>query len=576
MLTKKQKILIAAVLAVCLLLGIGLGVVIGNHMDRKADEETVKVVSDVTAAPIESDGTVKTEEAAGTEEAGEVPETETGTEEIGTVTEEKEILTEESVTETGEAVTEGTGTTEDAGTPTPTPTAKPKNTATPTPTTAPKTAKTESGTPVSNHGQLSVKGVSLVDKNGKSYQLQGVSTHGLQWFPQYVTKATFKTLRDEWGVNCIRLAMYTYEGGYCDGADKTKLKKVVTDGVEYATELGMYVIIDWHVLNEQTPTKYQSEAVTFFTEMAKKYADYNNVIYEICNEPNSGTSWSTIKSYAETVIPVIRKYDKDAVIIVGTPTWSQDVDVVAKDPIKNQTNIMYALHFYAGTHKDDLRNKYKTAISAGLPIFVSEFGITDASGNGSCDTASANTWISLLNSNNTSYCIWNLANKNESSCLLKSSCTKVSGFTASDLSEEGTWYVNLLSGGINLPKTDTSANSGNSANSGSNSSNQDSNSSGSSEAPAAISYTGGGATISSNSTWTEDGKSCYSMNFSFDSDVTGKTVTVTFNNNVTCLDSWGGDVTTSGKTLTIKNTQTWFGMNLAGDGALTVKSVSIK
>ena len=207
--------------------------------------------------------------------------------------------------------------------------------------------------------------------------------------------------------------MYTDEGGYCAGGDKAALKKLVKDGVKYATDLGLYVIIDWHILHDYDPNQNKDEAIKFFDEMSKEFASYNNVFYEICNEPNGGISWSSVKSYAEEVIPVIRKNDPKGIIIVGTPTWSQDVDIAAKNPIKGYDNIMYALHFYAGTHKDNIRSKMKTAIEAGLPVFVSEYGICDASGNGACNETEANKWVAFMDNYGVSYMIWNLANKNE-------------------------------------------------------------------------------------------------------------------------------------------------------------------
>jgi endoglucanase len=313
-------------------------------------------------------------------------------------------------------------------------------------TTSQIKAEPESGTPVANHGGLSVNGTDLVDEGGSKFQLKGVSTHGIGWFPQYVTKETFQTLRDDFNVNTIRLAMYTAEGsGYCTGGNKTELKKLVENGVEYATELGMYVIIDWHVLNDNNPNTYKSEAIEFFQEMSKKYASYDNVLYEICNEPNGATTWADVKSYATDVISEIRKNDSDAVILVGTPTWSQDVDAAAADRIANDENVMYVLHFYAATHKDDLRNKLVAAHKAGLPVFISEFSICDASGNGSVDYDSASKWLSLIQDYNISYVGWNLSNKAESSALLKSSCTKISGFSESDLSETGKWLFESFS-----------------------------------------------------------------------------------------------------------------------------------
>lgn len=310
----------------------------------------------------------------------------------------------------------------------------------------------ESGTPVSNHGALSVKGTDLVDQNGKIYQLKGVSTHGLAWFPEYVNKDAFQSIRDDWGGNVIRLAMYSDEnGGYCSGGDQAALKQLVESGVDAATELGMYVIIDWHVLGEQDPLRHKDEAKQFFDEMSKKYASYDNVLYEICNEPNGGATWSgNVRPYAEAVIPVIRANDKDAVIIVGTPTWSQDVDVVANDvishPIPDAGNVMYALHFYAATHTDSLRNKLTTARNQGLPIFISECSICDASGNGGNDYNQAEKWFDLINDNQLSYCCWSLCNKDETSALISSGCSKTSGWSESDLSETGKWIRKKMRG----------------------------------------------------------------------------------------------------------------------------------
>ena len=305
----------------------------------------------------------------------------------------------------------------------------------------------ESGTPLDNHGKLSIKGTDIVDKNGDPYQLKGVSTHGLAWFPDYVNKEAFQTLRDDWGANLIRLAMYTAEnGGYCEGGDQAKLKSLVDDGVEYATDLGMYVIIDWHILHDLTPTAHQDEAIAFFDEMSAKYADYDNVLYEICNEPNGSTTWSDVKGYAEEVIPVIRANDKDAIIIVGTPTWSQDVDQAAADPITGEENIAYTTHFYAATHKDNIRSKVKTAHDKGLCVFISEFSICDASGNGGIDYDSADDWFEMINDYNLSYAGWNLSNKDETSSLISSSCDKKSGWTDDELSETGKWLKSQISG----------------------------------------------------------------------------------------------------------------------------------
>lgn len=306
--------------------------------------------------------------------------------------------------------------------------------------------KPDGKSPVDTHGKLSVKGTDLVDKNGKKFQLKGVSTHGLQWFPQYVNEAAFKTLRDNWGANVVRLAMYTAEGGYCNGGNKKDIENTLHKGVDAATALGMYVIIDWHILSDGNPNTYADEAAAFFDKVSKKYAKNVNVIYEICNEPNGGTSWSEIKKYADRIIPVIRANDKDAIILVGTPTWSQEVDKVAANPVNNPKNVMYTLHFYAATHKDDIRNRLTTARNAGTPVFVSEFSICDASGNGGIDYDSAEKWKNLINKYNISYCGWSLCNKAETSALISSGCSKTSGWSTNELSEAGKWLRNFIKG----------------------------------------------------------------------------------------------------------------------------------
>ena len=294
--------------------------------------------------------------------------------------------------------------------------------------------------PVSQHGKLSVNGTNIVDKNGNIFQLKGISTHGLQWFPQYVNQEAFNYMRDEWKINTVRLAMYSAPNdGYT-----TDLHKLVSDGVEYAKNSGLYVIIDWHILSDGNPNINKASAINFFKEMSTKYKDYENVIYEICNEPNGDVQWERdVKPYAQEVITEIRKIDDDAIIIVGTPTWSQDVDVVAQSPITGFENIMYTLHFYSATHKEYLRQKAMTALNSGLPIFVSEFGICDASGNGNVDINEANQWIDFLNQNNISWICWNLSNKNESSAILKNT-DKVTDWTEAELSDEGKWLVETL------------------------------------------------------------------------------------------------------------------------------------
>lgn len=318
-------------------------------------------------------------------------------------------------------------------------------------------------TPYQMHGKLKVSGTKLLDKKSKTVQLRGVSLHGIQHtngsttaFKDYANKSAFKQLRDEWGVELIRIPVYTAEGGYCQGRAQ-EMDKTIQNAVKYATDLGMYVIIDWHILSDGNPQIYQNQANTFFKKYAKKYKSNNHVLYEICNEPN-GVDWTTVKNYAVPIIKTIRSYNKDAIVIVGTPDWSQlptysDSYNVAKNPIRQKDigksgnslakNVLYSIHFYSATHYDNIINNVKAAHNAGLPIFCTEFSVCDASGNGNYDLKNATKWMGVLRRYHISFVIWNLSNNNESSAMLKPNCTKLNNFKKSDLTVTAKWYIDV-------------------------------------------------------------------------------------------------------------------------------------
>ena len=311
-------------------------------------------------------------------------------------------------------------------------------------------------TPVGKHGKLHLKKVAgygnapvIVDKNDNPYQLRGASSHGIQWDVgyNYVNKGAMQSLRDEWGVNLFRMACYVTQDGYTVGA-QSRMDQKIEEGVQAAKELGMYVIVDWHI-HAENPHTTKSWAKDFFKKYATKYKDYDNVIFEICNEP-TGVQWYTgggndLYSYCKEIAGIIRDCGSDALIVCGTNTWSQDVEDVAKKPLKDDgfEDILYTFHFYSGSHYADKMAKVKTATADGTPIFVTEFGICDASGNGGFDTANADAWIKLCDSYNISYACWSFCNKGESASYLSTSCSKTTGgYVASDLATTGIWLVN--------------------------------------------------------------------------------------------------------------------------------------
>lgn len=403
----------------------------------------------------------------------------------------------------------------------------------------------------SHHGKLHVENGKLKDQNNEVVQLKGVSTHGINWFPQYVNQSDFNDLFNQWNANVVRLALYVTDyNGYCSGRNQTQLRNLVEEGIEYALKSDMYVIVDWHILSDGNPLDHVDTAKVFFNEISKKYKNHNNIIYEICNEPNgSGGTWANIKNYANQVIPIIRNNNKDAVILVGTPNWDQELQYPMQDPLP-YNNLMYTLHFYAATHKEALRNIAKTALQHNVPIFVSEFGICDASGTGGIDINSGDAWMKLLNQYQVSYCKWNLSNKNETSAMIKSSCTKTSGFTENDLTDSGKWYLQQLDGKLLINQSGNGDNPQNNDKDSQNDSDTD-------KVQKSETVSGTKIQIDKANSWKEGSKTNiqYSVTLHNTSSEpkSGWSFTITFDSVPTIRNHWNCNVSVSGKTVTVSN-----------------------
>jgi endoglucanase len=278
--------------------------------------------------------------------------------------------------------------------------------------------------PVATHRQLTIENGKIKNASGQPVQLKGMSLFWSQWQPQFYNQESVENLVTEWDIQLIRAAMAIEHEGYLE--NPVREKKKVKTVIEAAIDLGIYVIVDWH---DHHAEDHLPQAKEFFSEIAREYGDYPNLIYEVYNEPLE-VSWSQVlKPYHEEVVAAIREHDPDNIIVLGTPTWSQRVDLAAEDPLTGE-NLAYTLHFYAGTHRQELRDIAKTAIDKGLPIFVTEFGTTDANGDGLVYAKETGEWMEFMDRHNLSWANWSVADKDESSAAV------LPGTTPSEINNE--------------------------------------------------------------------------------------------------------------------------------------------
>lgn len=302
----------------------------------------------------------------------------------------------------------------------------------------------EAQTPVAKNGQLRVIGTKLCNQYGNPIQLRGMSTHGIQWYGWggCLNEASLDALAYDWGADVLRISLYVQEGGY--ETDPAGFTAQVNRLIEEATERGMYALVDWHQLTPGDPNYNLTRAKTFFSAIANQHKNKNNIIYDICNEPNSGATWAKIKTYADQMIPHIRAIDNDAVILVGTHGWSTfglSGDGSLQDVLNNPLtfpNVMYTFHFYARSHRTAYLNQLNAA-SDRLPVFVTEFGTQEASGDGQNDFPMAQQFIDLMRNKKISWTNWNYSDDFRSGAVWQTGTCGNGPWTTARLKAAGLW-----------------------------------------------------------------------------------------------------------------------------------------
>ena len=283
-------------------------------------------------------------------------------------------------------------------------------------------------TPVERHGQLRVQGTKLVDEHVTPVQLRGVSMGWHNMWPRFYNGGTVERLTRDWGADIVRCSVGVAHLDSGFDCDSVAAYAVVDSIVGGAVRNGAYVLVDFH----SHPNKL-ADARRFFTHVAGKYSHLPNMMYEIWNEPTE-VPWREGEEYAEARVPVIRGLDTDAVIVVPTPRWDQEVDKAADDPVEGFGNLLYSLHYYAATHKQWLRDKAEYARAKGLPLIMSECASMLHTGDGVLDTKEWDEWMQYADNHGISWIAWSLSDKDESCSMLRpSAASDGRGWLDSDL-----------------------------------------------------------------------------------------------------------------------------------------------
>lgn len=303
-----------------------------------------------------------------------------------------------------------------------------------------------SNTPVGRNGRLHVCENTLCNERNEQVQLRGMSSHGIQWLGNCLTDESLDTLAYEWNSDLLRISMYVQEGGY--ETDPEGFTNQVNSLIEMASNRGMYVIVDWHQLTPGDPNANTELAIEFFTKIAKMNAHRNNIIYDVANEPNN-VSWSRIRDYAMKVIPVVQRFDSDAVVLIGTHAWASmgvsdggSAREIVNNPIPLD-NIMYTYHFYAASHGKQYRDNLEWAAQR-LPIFVTEWGTQNSAGEGANNFTSSQAYLDIMNRYNISWANWNYSDDWRSGAVWKSGTCSSGNWSDSNLKEAGLWIKDKI------------------------------------------------------------------------------------------------------------------------------------
>jgi len=245
--------------------------------------------------------------------------------------------------------------------------------------------------------RISVSGNKFVSAKGDTMVFRGVNASdpdklsmNKHWNKEYFIEAK------NWGANIIRFPVHPTAWRK---QGKEKYLQLLDQGVQWAKELGMYVIIDWHSIGNLKSELYQNdmyettrkETFEFWRTMAIHFKGNTTVaFFELYNEPTvfngqlGVCSWQDWKTLNEEMITIIRANGAKTIPLVAGFNWAYDLTEVAKAPIQAE-GIAYVSHPYPMKREKPWEEKWTADwgfVKEKYPLILTEIGFCGADDKG--------------------------------------------------------------------------------------------------------------------------------------------------------------------------------------------------
>lgn len=244
-------------------------------------------------------------------------------------------------------------------------------------------------TALAQSGRIQVEKNQFVTANGEAIVFRGLDASDLYKLKKdgHWNKAYFQEIKN-WGANLVRLPVHPM---HWRDLGKDAYLKALDQGVQWAREIGLYVIIDWHSIGNLRSELFQDpmyettrkETFEFWQTIASRYKDDTTVaFFELFNEPTThrgqlGTcTWAQWRELMEELIVIIRAHEAKAIPLVAGFNWAYDLTDVATNPI-NAEGIAYVSHPYPMKREKPWQAQWTKDwgfVSEKYPLFLTEIG----------------------------------------------------------------------------------------------------------------------------------------------------------------------------------------------------------